>query len=102
MPYDNDLDQFMLYPLVKWARDIEYDNIPEPVLEQARMSLLDTIGCIIACHSHPDNQNILATETALGVLGRGERQGHCRGLGGAAVRSGGREVELVLCQRPGA
>lgn len=75
MPDDNDLDQFMLYPLVKWAAEIEYDNIPGPVLEQARMSLLDTIGCIIAGYSHPDSQNALATETALGVLGSGAGQG---------------------------
>ena len=52
-------DRYMLYPLAKWAAGLQYEDIPEAIAHQARMSLLDTIGCVIAGFSNPDNQNIL-------------------------------------------
>lgn len=69
MTSDGGLDQYMLYPLAEWAANLRYDAIPEAVARQARMSLLDTIGCIIAGYSNPDNQNILSAEKELSAAG---------------------------------
>lgn len=63
----------MLHPLANWAAGLGYDDIPEAVLRQARLSLLDTLGCIVAGHSHPDNQRILTAERGLGRAGAGGR-----------------------------
>lgn len=62
-------DSHMLYPLAEWAANLRYDDLPEAVARQARLSLLDTIGCMIAGYSHPDNQAILAAERELGAAG---------------------------------
>ena len=63
------LDRYMLYPLAKWAAGLRYEDIPEAIAHQARMSLLDTIGCVIAGFSNPDNQNILSIDRELSAGG---------------------------------
>ncbi|MGI5159291.1 MmgE/PrpD family protein [Microbispora sp. CA-102843] len=55
--------------MAKWATDLGYEDIPEAIAHQARMSLLDTIGCVVAGFSHPDNQNILSADRELSAAG---------------------------------
>jgi 2-methylcitrate dehydratase PrpD len=56
------LGGYVLYPLARWAAELRYDEIPDSVAHEARLSLLDTIGCMIDGFSDPDNQIILAAE----------------------------------------
>jgi 2-methylcitrate dehydratase PrpD len=56
------LGDYPLYPLSRWAAELTYDEIPAPVAREARLSLLDTIGCMTGGFSDPDNQIILTAE----------------------------------------
>lgn len=62
-------EQSILYPLAEWVADLEHADVPGEVRRQARLSLLDTLGCIVAGSAHPDNQIIIRAERAMGAPG---------------------------------
>lgn len=59
-------EERLLYPLAAWAAGLSYDAIPEQIRLQAKLSLLDTLGCIVAGSAHPDCRRILHAESRVG------------------------------------
>lgn len=52
----------LLLPLADFADSIDLATVPEEVLVQSRLEVLDTIGCIIAGAAEPDSRRIVAAE----------------------------------------
>ncbi|MDO7836374.1 MmgE/PrpD family protein [Sphingobium sp. HBC34] len=52
----------LLLPLADFAHGLDLSRVPPIILEQARLSILDTIGCIAAGMAEADSRNILDSE----------------------------------------
>lgn len=65
--------------LAAWVADLRVEDFPPRAIEQAKLVLLDTIGCGLAARGDDSARAVLATLAALGdtpqctVLGRAER-----------------------------
>ena len=55
-------DPGLFVPLADFAQAIDLAQVPAEVLVQARLEVLDTIGCIIAGAAEPDSRRIIAAE----------------------------------------
>lgn len=52
----------LFLPLADFAHGLALDDVPPDVLAQARLEVLDTIGCIVAGAGEPDSRMILGCE----------------------------------------
>ncbi|MDB6082917.1 MAG: hypothetical protein JWN43_798 [Gammaproteobacteria bacterium] len=65
--------------LIKFARSLRYEDLPEPVIHAAKRYILDTLGCAVAGHQTDKGRIAVATIGALGgtrearILGSGQR-----------------------------
>lgn len=55
----------LLRPLADWAIGLTYDRIPAEILRQARLSLLDTVGCMVAGSTQPHSRQLLTAERGI-------------------------------------
>jgi 2-methylcitrate dehydratase PrpD len=61
-PRRSDRAEGLFLPLADFADALDLASIPEEVLVQSRLEVLDTIGCIVAGVPEPDSRMIVATE----------------------------------------
>jgi 2-methylcitrate dehydratase PrpD len=52
----------LLLPLADFADGLALANVPDEVLMQARLEILDTIGCIVAGAAEPDSRMVVGAE----------------------------------------
>lgn len=64
----NDLP--LLTRVAEFAANIRYESVPDEVRKQAKLNVLDTIGCIVSGVTLPESKMLLAAELAMG--GKGE------------------------------
>lgn len=51
--------------LADFACDFQLGDAPDGVLDQAKLAVLDTLGCILSGAQHPDVGRLIAAETAI-------------------------------------
>ncbi|HEY6868944.1 MAG TPA: MmgE/PrpD family protein [Novosphingobium sp.] len=52
----------LLLPLADFAHGLDLAQVPAEVLDQSRLNILDTLGCIVAGIGEADSRNIAASE----------------------------------------
>jgi 2-methylcitrate dehydratase PrpD len=79
--------------IAEFATALEYDDIPQPVVEAAKLHVLDTLGCGVAASALG-----IATEgrTAMAELG-GEQQASVIGHSGRIPAAGAAFANAMLC-----
>jgi 2-methylcitrate dehydratase PrpD len=78
---------------VGWALELDLDDVPPPVVEAAKLHVLDVLGCGLAAHGLG-----IATEgrTAMAELG-GEAEASVIGLGAALPAANAAFANAMLC-----
>jgi len=71
------LSEPTLMPLARLAVETNFKDIPPPVIHQARLSLLDTLGCIIRGYSLEEAAKVIRVEKEIG--GKEEATIFCSG-----------------------
>lgn len=55
--------------LARFASELDAARVPQIVMDQAALCLLDTVACIVAGAGTPESRQVLAAERAAGVTG---------------------------------
>lgn len=56
------LEKYVFHPLAKWCANTKFEDIPDEIVLQAKLCLLDTLGCNVAGFSHPNMQALIKAE----------------------------------------
>lgn len=76
-PVAHSLNEPLLMPLARFAAATKFEDIPQKVIREAKLSLIDTLGCIIHGYWLEESSRIIQLEKEIG--GRPEATIFCSG-----------------------
>ncbi len=60
------LSEPALLPLARLAATTKFEEIPQPIIHEAKLTLLDTLGCIIRGYALEEAANVIRIEKEIG------------------------------------